>query len=326
MIKSKSLEELIKFNINLNVSKNSKYHSVKCPMCSDYKERGGFSFSAGFIHYNCFNCGYSVIYDATDGHISKKLKALLISFGIPNDQILQVAGSAFFNKAKESNISVAELKKINLFTPIVELPQNSSLLTESLNPIFCEYLRVERNLTAFDYPFYISTDLKYNNRLIIPYFKAGKIIYWQARSIDQQNPRYKNCSVPRDAVIFNHDELFRNHDLPLFVCEGVFDAIHVNGIALAGSGLNETKIELLKKTRRELIFVIDQDKTGKHLAEIVFKLGMGSLTYAPRGHDICSSIVTNGKLWTIHELLKNKSTDKSILLHLDMLSRFSTRR
>lgn len=322
----KSLRELIEFSLPLERESATGFRGIKCPCCNDYKVRAGFKFTLNEVGYNCFNCGTKALYDETEGHLSKSFKKILKDFGISEHDLTKITGSAFFNKSKEANISVAELKKINLFTPVVELPQKSTLLTQSLDTAYCQYLQVERNLTPFDYPFYISADPKYNNRLIIPYFKAGKIIYWQARSIDQQNPRYKSCSVPRDAVVFNHDELFRNHDLPLFVCEGVFDAIHVNGIALAGSGLNETKIELLKKTRRELIFVIDQDKNGKHLADIVFKLGMGSLTYAPRGHDICSSVVTNGKLWTVHELLKNKSTDKSILLRLDMLSRFSTRR
>jgi 5S rRNA maturation endonuclease (ribonuclease M5) len=269
----------------------------------------GIKFDGNEIGFNCFNCSIKARYDLNDGRISKTLRKILHDFGIVDSEINQVVGSSFFNKsANDENVSIAEIKKVNTFTPEVELPANSRRLLET-DTKFVEYLD-RRKIVIEHYPFYISTHPRYNNRLIIPFYRQGKIIFWQARTIEDIQPRYLNCEVPRAAVIFNYDRLFHNADLPLFVVEGVFDAIHLNGIALAGSGLTEAKIEILKKTRRDLIFVIDQDANGKKLAEKIIDLEMGSITFAPNKLDVNQSIIQNGKLWTLHELLKNKTTDK----------------
>lgn len=306
----KSLQELIEFKVHLGKRSATGFHAVKCPCCNDYKVRAGWKFEGTEIGYNCFNCPATARYDSTDGKISKNLRKILHDFGIVDSEIAQVIGSSFFNKVNaEQNVSLAEIKKVNTFTPEVELPKGCRRLEPSDTKLI-DYL-ASRKIEPTQYPFYISSDPRYNNRLIIPFYRQGKIIYWQARHIDKNvQPRYLNCEVPKAAIIFNYDQLFQNYDLPLFIVEGVFDAISVDGVALIGSTLSEAKIELLKKTRRELIFVIDQDVNGKKLAEKIMELEMGSITFAPSKLDINKSIVQNGKLWTIHELLKNKTVDK----------------
>ena len=304
----KSLQELIEFKVTLGKQSATGFKAVKCPCCNDYQIRAGWKFDGNDIGYHCFNCSTSARYDSNDGRISKNLRKILHDFGIIDSEISQVIGSSFFNKTIEENVSLAEIKKINTFTPEVELPANSRRINED-DIKFVKYLE-SRKLSIDQYPFYISSQPRYNNRIIIPFYRQSKIIFWQARTIDDIQPRYLNCEVPRAAILFNYDQLFHSANLPLFVVEGVFDALSINGIALAGSGLTEAKIELLKKTRRDLIFVIDQDNNGKKLAEKIINLAMGTITFAPNKLDINKSVVQNGKLWTIYELLKNKTDDR----------------
>jgi DNA primase len=72
-----------------------------------------------------------------------------------------------------------------------------------------------------------------------------------------------------------------------------------------GSTFNEAKLELLSKTNRRLVFVIDKDPNGAHLAESVLKAGW-EITFAPDGaEDLNNSVQRFGKVWTAAQLIKN---------------------
>ena len=61
----------------------------------------------------------------------------------------------------------------------------------------------------------------YDNRIIIPsYDSDGKLNYFVGRDIDNSKLKYKNPPVSKDVIGF---ELFINWDLPIVLCEGVFD-------------------------------------------------------------------------------------------------------
>lgn len=316
MFESRSLESLIRDKVFLGPVSNTGYHQLKCQCCNDYKVRAGFKFDGGAIHYSCFNCGLKPQYTENSGDISKKMREVLNAFGITNEEIDKVVNVAFFNRSEESeNITLDSLKKTRgTETPATKLPSKSKRIgkddsNKELQQDIEKYL-TSRFIDPHSYPFYYSENPFYNRRVIIPFYRNKKIIYWQARSIDNDvEPRYLNCEMPKTAVLFNFDQLSSWSDLPLFVCEGVFDALPLNGIATLGSALNDEKIELLSKTKRRLIFIIDRDANGKSVGETAIKHGW-DITFAPENHDVNKSIRTYGRLWTIYELMKNIPVDK----------------
>lgn len=279
------------------------FHQLKCPVCSDYKDRLGIKFDYPLIIANCFNCGFSLVQDETKP-LSKKFKSFAKDLGASEHELEQEQGLTFFANKEESNvITLEQLKQINLHTPEIELPPSCTRVTENNFPLLNNYLK-NRQITLNDYSFYGSSDKKYEHRLIIPFYKGGKLIYWQARTVINDKMRYLNPSVSKEAVIFNSDLLYRGTE-KLFVCEGVFDAILVNGISIIGSKLNEAKIQLLQQSRRELIFVIDGDKNGFNLGEKVLQLKLGKVTTLAKGHDVNSHVQTYGRLFTYYKLIKN---------------------
>ncbi len=151
-------------------------------------------------------------------------------------------------------------------------------------------------------------------RVIIPYWRDGKLIYWQARTIDPGiKPRYKNPSCAKDAIIFGYDQLHSYEAAPLFVTEGVFDAIPLNGIAIMSAALNAARIEILKRTKRRLIFVIDRDQSGGELGKAVLANGW-ELTFVDiRAKDINDSIIKFGLPYTAYSLIKNATTKGNML-------------
>lgn len=311
MIKQQKLEDLIREKLPLGSTDSRGFYSHKCQVCNDYKVRAGFKFENNTVGFNCFNCSTTGRYEEFSGRISRKMRNILHAYGCEDSEISQVVNSAFFKKEEEpKKLTLASLVKVNTNTPPVKMPPNSFKLGSTEESIemqarIVQYL--EKRKVDFDqYTFWFSTEPRFKDRVIIPFYRNGQRIYWQARSIDpNEKKRYDNAIVSRDAVMFNMDELHRHTPVPLFVSEGIFDAMMFNGIATLGSKLTEAKIELLAQTKRRLVFVIDKDKNGRSLAESVLEAGW-EITFAPDGaDDLNTSVQRFGRAWTAQQLMKN---------------------
>lgn len=311
MIKQLKLEDLIREKVSLGQPDSRGFYSLKCQCCNDYKVRAGFKFDNGTIGYNCFNCGVAARFTECSGEISKKFRSILNAFGVEDSEISSVINTAFFiEKKEEKKITLASLTKVDTSTPTLQLPPKSFRLGGSLE--FTEYQEklinylVDRKIDILKYPFFFSLDDRMIDRVIIPFYRHNKIIFWQGRSVNADSrKRYDNAIAPRGAVMFNMDKLNVHSPLPLFVTEGVFDAMMFDGIAILGSKLNSAKIELLNKTHRRLIFVIDKDDNGRHLAEEVLARGW-EIAFVPSGaSDLNESVRRFGFAWTAYELMKS---------------------
>lgn len=315
-----SLENLIRDRVHFARLSRIGWNQVVCEVCHDHSPRGGFKFDNGEVGYNCFNCGAKGKYHEGNDFISKEFRHVLNAFSISNDDIDRVLNKNFFDskgKPESTTISLADVqhvkeKKSYLVTPEVELPKSFHELGSTdkcieLQARIVDYL-LGRKIDLNRYKFFFSNDPKKLNFVFIPYYRNGKLIYWQGRNISKtasKKDRYDNCTEPKENVLFNFDELFRNHDAPLFVTEGVFDAMPLNGVALLGSKINEAKVEIFHKSRRRKIFVIDKDKNGRFVAEKALENGW-DITFAPQfTEDVNKSIIQYGHAWTIYQLFKN---------------------
>lgn len=316
MIAQQRLEDLIRANISLESPSGLGFEGVKCEVCNDYKIRGAFKFEEGQVRYNCFNCGAAGNFTEFSGRISKNMRNILGSFGLEDTDISTVVNTAFFNKQEdeETKVSLASLSKVSTVTPEIKLPAGAIKLGESDQHLdtqieIAKYLE-DRRIDTSKYEFYFSTEERFKNRVIIPFFRNNKLIYWQARTIDpNEKKRYDNAPVGRESVMFNMDLLRQRTDSVLFVVEGVFDAMSLDGIALLGSKITEAKLILLSESIRPLTFVIDKDQNGKALGEKLISAGM-AITVAPEGaNDVNESFKKYGSIWTVNELMKNTRSD-----------------
>jgi hypothetical protein len=311
MIKTRSLQELIEEHVHFRPI-STGWIVGKCALCNDYKERAGFKFDGGIVGFNCWNCSTSTQYEEFSGKISNKFRRILTAYGIEDSEISSVVNSSFFGskKPETAKITLNSLTKINTVAPTIKLPNKSMRLGGTDE--FAEYQEklinylIGRKIDVFKYPFFFSLEERFLNRVIIPFYRNGNLIYWQARSIlDDEKKRYDNAPVSRDCVLFNSDQLSRYDTTPLFVSEGAFDAMMFDGVGLLGSKLNDAKLELLQRTNRRLVFVIDKDKNGKSLAEDVLKNGW-EIVFAPDGaDDINKSVRRFGYAWTARQLMLN---------------------
>lgn len=317
-MKQKLLRELIEDNIHLGRESSKGFRAIRCQVCHDHSERAGFKFDGETVGYSCFNCASKFRYEECSGKLSKNARYVLEAFGFSREQLNEVTASAFFNKSTESKeITMEALKPtIKLFTPEISLPPSShplgSPFCDELQAPLIEYL-MGRCIDPLEVNAHFSTDPKFLNRVIIPCMREGKVIYWQARTIlPGVKPRYASPSIAKDAVLWGYDNLWKDYDQPLFCTEGIFDAAPLRGVALLGSKLNESKLEVLRRCRRRKIMVVDRDDNGGALAELALAEGW-EITFVPHGvEDVNKSVQKYGRLLTVWTLLKNATVPQGL--------------
>lgn len=306
-MQTEDLELLIRRYLILGKPSPQGYETIKCAKCNDYQERGGFKFTGGNVIYSCFNCSTKAVYTQDSYKISKTMREVLIAFGIPEDEIDRCVNLSFFKEKKTATSTEPVKKHLELPTTEAPLPASSVLITTDDSPwceVAQEYLK-GRGISPIDTPFYVSDNEKWIGRVIIPYIFREKIVYWQARSMDETiTPRYKNPSIDKENLFFNMDEIYRYTDEPLFVTEGPLDALSIgkHGVALLGSTLSEFRERELNKiaARRKIIFVIDKNLNGYKLGQKVLKHNWSITCFPDNVDDSNDALQFYGHLWLIN--------------------------
>lgn len=315
-MKQKLLRDLIESRVTLGREASNGFRGVRCLVCNDHTERAGFKFHDDKVSYHCFNCKQNWDYEEGSTSMPPWVRKTLEAFGISNTEISELVGSAFFVKSSEPKIITAEALKpaVNLFTPEIPLPPKSFPIGSDIKPELqlplAEYV-VQRGLDPVALNAHFSLDPKFLNRVILPCMRDGKVIYWQARAIGDVKPRYLSPGTNKDAVLWGYDRLHGDFDQPLFIVEGIFDAASIDGIALLGSQLNASKLEVLNRSRRRRAVVIDRDDNGGRLGQLALEHGW-EVTFPPPGCDANKSIQQYGKLFTVWTLMKNMTQPSSL--------------
>jgi hypothetical protein len=306
------LGDLIRERVPLGRLSGTGFYEQRCQLCNDHSPRAGWKIEPTEIFYNCYNCHAHASYEEGTGKFSRWMKEICHANGITDQDLQAISATLFFNQAEKSDkeITLESLKKISLHTPEIAFPDRTLQLgaagyDEFQEPLI-EYL-LDRQMDPLK--FYFSLDPAHHRRVLIPYWRDSKLIFWQSRAIDRDvKPRYRNCSASKDAIIYGYDRLFEYSEDPLFVTEGAFDAESADGICILGSSLNAAKIEVLHKTRRRVIFVIDRDSNGGDLGEQVLREGWELTFVDPRAEDVNDSVRKFGRTYTLYTLIKNATT------------------
>ena len=101
----------------------------------------------------------------------------------------------------------------------------------------------------------------YKNMIILPTYDAeGSLNYFTARSFEREpHTKYRNPSVSRDII---PNEYFINWNIPVILCEGIFDAIAIkrNAIPLLGKSIQSSLMKKLIVSAVDKIYIaLDSD-------------------------------------------------------------------
>lgn len=277
---------------------------------ADRRGRGGVidQDNGGWV-YNCFNCGFKTSY--TPGRtFSYNLKRLLSWAGYTDEEIKR----AQLDSLKQRDIQdiLAQERKILALPEFEE--QTLPELAVEIDPIdpdhepyrlYCHLRRIDIN----DIWITPESPGRQALRIIIPFRYHGRIVGHTSRYLDDRQPRYISNQQP--GYVFNLD-VVRPEDQFILVCEGIFDALSIGGLALMHNDFSEGQIAMLKSLGKDIIIIPDQDSAGLKLAERAAEQGfMVSLPeWAPHIKDVNDAVVTYGPLTTLVALLRSRERSR----------------
>ena len=244
--------------------------NFKCNVCGDgHRKRRGylvFDTSRDLIYYKCFNEGdCDAAGDGNTWHASKWLKytdpnlyqayrAELKEMRLRNLGRVKFKKQESKEKAPEPPKPKTDLEKeFDSFLPIKKCPD---CLKEPVKNFCLDRMIPKDRIKEFR----VAVNGKYRGRIIIPAFDENhKLIYFQARALLGQTPKYLNSVAPRENVVYGLDRVDKNK--PVIVLEGPIDSMFVeNGVATMGCSYSKEVQEKLDKLN--CLYLMDNDRAG----------------------------------------------------------------
>lgn len=277
MFRETTLEEVIKESgvLEARPPSASGWHEVKCAVCGDYKRRGGFLFDGtGSVVYKCFNCGQKAGFTTGSTSFSAGMQRVLDSFQIDSRRTGEVLFTGF---ARGGNKKREHLPRDLRPASVTEKPASFFPLDSARHNTYVEYLAT-RGFTPTDFQDLwvpLSVDRVWKNRLIIPVFNhRDQLVFYQGRSIVPTRKRWESPPLPKTGVIFDHNKLYDRSRTDLIVCEGMFDAKSVDGVAILGSEFSAYHLSELQKFKGRKLVVPNKDSNGVMMGRQALENGL----------------------------------------------------
>jgi DNA primase len=282
--------------------------AYNCPFCNHHKPKLEVSFKQqekGENPWNCWVCG-------------KKGRSLLTLFNKIQASERDKQELIGFIKANGGRVSTSTKEEI------ISLPKEFRELTtitkkDIIGRHALRYLK-DRGLSKEDilkYGIGYCETGPYAKMIIIPSYTATGILnYFIARNFDANSPvKYKNPSASKDIVGF---EMFINWNLPVILCEGVFDAIAVkrNVIPLFGKFIPKNLMKKIVSSQVEKVYIaLDKDAQKQALEHCKQLLDLGKEVYlldmedkdpSEMGFTKFTTLIQNAIPMTYRDLLTTK--------------------
>ena len=222
-----------------------------CPHCNHHKPKLEVNFTENKEGNNPWHCWVC----------NKKGKSIL--------QLLRKAGASQ-DKIAEAKTYVKDVTYVSAekSVSILKLPAEYVRLDQSNNNSIIKrhaaaYLK-KRGVSITDinkYNIGYCEGGLYNNMIIIPTYDAdGRLNYFTARSFEKEAfVKYRNPQASRDIIPNEH---FINWNLPIILCEGLFDAMAIkrNAIPLLGKNIQSNLMKkIVTSVVNKIYIALDRD-------------------------------------------------------------------
>lgn len=332
-------------------SSQSGWISFDAPCCvyrgesADTRSRGGIKTTPeGGVSYHCFNCNYKASYQPGRA-LSYKFRRLLNWFGVDELEVQRLAIEATrIRQLVQPDQIVKDTDRKEVTFESRELPEQARDITELATYYSLadydvpsdyydavDYVVNKRRINTAKYNFYWTPEVAYNlhRRVIVPFYYQGNVVGHTARgTTDDIKPKYRS-SHPADFV-FNLDQQTSDKKF-VIVCEGPFDAMSVDGVAVLTNEISKQQAEIIEDLDREIIVVPDFDVkphpksgrkiwAGQRLVDQAQELGwtVSFPVWRETCKDVNEAVVRYGQLFVLKAILESCETSK---IKIELLKR-----
>ena len=289
---------------------SSGWLSVNAPCCvhrgesADRRQRGGIKSTVdGSWSWHCFNCGYTASF-VLGRTLTFKARKLLEWMNVPQEEIERINFESLKHRSIEGLLDDRQ-RVVNQLHNITFEDRDLPADTHPLNDQATDYLR-NRSI-PLDYPFLYKTMPRPG--IVIPFTHDNQVVGHTTRFLDDRMPKYIQDIQP--GYVFGTD-LQRDIWQSVIVCEGVFDALAINGLAVLHAEINDAQVKLIRSFGRDIVVVPDQDEAGMKLVDRAVELGWAvSMPEWPVDcKDINDATIRWGRLGALLTIMQARETSK----------------
>ena len=232
-------------------------YAFHCPFCNHRKPKLEINMHTNEEGKNFWECWVC----QTRG---QSIRSLLRQLKTPRDQASEILKYL----PKGTNIEYKQLSIIELpkeFKPLIAATSTSVIANTIKNYLYA------RGLTDVDFIKYnigYCTSGEYGGRVVIPsYNGSNQLNYFVARTYDGNYFKYKNPEASKDIIFF---ENLINWNVPIILCEGVFDAMAIkrNAIPILGKSISTSLYRKIITSKVKDIYVALDDDAKDRALEI----------------------------------------------------------
>ena len=282
-------------------------YAYSCPFCHHSKPKLEVNLTEnkqGYHPWHCWACDKK----------GKTILSLFTQTSAHPDIIEELKSIVKYSTSSSSLISTqTNLELPKDFTSLIHVPKSDILGRHAL-----AYLK-KRNVNINDiirYNIGYCTQERYKNMIVIPsYNHDGSLNFFIGRSFDDSKIKYLNPSLPKDFIPLENTI---NWNLPIIICEGMFDALAIkrNTIPLLGKIFPQPLLKKLATSQVQKIYIaLDQDALKKSLEFCEYLMNEGKKVYlvdldkkdpSEMGFEDFTNLVQKTTPLTFYELLEKK--------------------
>jgi len=251
---TQALLNLLERILGKSDKKSRGNYAFKCPNnCHATKKK--LEINLETQNWQCWICGN------TETMKGKTIRSLFKRIGV-NDEYLSELRLVIPNTKVQREYQYDQIALPEEFCALYNLASQDILTNININKAKT-YLK-NRGITVNDilkYNIGICLEGRYENRIIIPsYNEVGKLNYFIARDFTNAQSSYKNPIIKNKDIIGM--EFYINWNLPIILCEGIFDALTIkrNCIPLFGKNISDALMKKIVTSQVQKIYIaLDKD-------------------------------------------------------------------
>ena len=279
---------------------------------ADRRGRGGIKINDQGWSYHCFNCGYTASF-IIGRNLTYKARKMLSWLGVPEHEIQRVNLDSIRQRSIQGILDDRQ-RTANILSDLQfeerELPPFAELLTDQF-PGYWQYAR--ERCVPVDYPLMVQVENDgvhwTRPHVVVPFTYDNTIVGYSCRFLDNRMPKYIHDIQP--GYVFGTDLQDPAWQF-VIVCEGVFDALAISGLAVFHNEISDLQARLIRNLDRQIIVVPDQDQAGVSLIDRAIELGWSvSIPDWPQDvKDINDAVKKYGRLATLLTIMQSRETSK----------------